>query len=316
MRYAFDPELAAAVAMMPEVDISDVAAARAAQAEQLSAVVAAADTTGVEVEDISVPGPEGAPDVPLRLYRPRDARGPLPVVYAIHGGGFVVGTPDADHEGNLRFCRDIGALVVSPDYRLAPEHPYPAALEDCYAGLSWLAKNTAELGILPDRTALWGDSAGACLAAALTLLAHDRNGPAIRFQCLVAPALDDRLRTASARLHTDTPVWNRHNARLSWEAYLGPGTPGSQDVSPYAAPARAGTALLKGLPPAHITVMQFDPLRDEGIDYARALLAAGVPTELHVLPGTFHGAGAVEHAAVVRRITAEITAVLARALCR
>ncbi|NJP99717.1 alpha/beta hydrolase [Streptomyces zingiberis] len=316
MRYAFDPELAAAVALMSEVDVSDPAAARAAQAAQVAPVVAAADTTGVSVENVSVPRADGAPALPLRLYRPAGAPGPLPVLYALHGGGFLVGSPDVDHESNLRFCRELGALVVSPDYRLAPEHRFPAALEDCYTGLCRLTDRAGDLGLRPDRIAVWGDSAGAGLAAALTLLTRDRGGPGIVFQCLVSPALDDRLRTPSARRFTDTPVWNRRNARLSWDAYLGPGVAGSAGVSPYAAPARAGTAELAGLPPAHVTVAQFDPLRDEGIDYARALLDAGVPTELHVLPGTFHGAGVVEHASVIRRITAEVTAVLGRALSR
>ncbi|MTE18745.1 alpha/beta hydrolase fold domain-containing protein [Streptomyces sp. TRM43335] len=316
MRHRFDPELAAALPMMPEVDILDLEAARAAQAEQLAAAVAAADTTGVEIEEVLVPGPAGAPKVRLRLHRPVGVAGPLPVVYGIHGGGFVLGSPDVDHDWNLMLCRELGALVVSVDYRLAPEHPFPAPLEDCYAGLCRLVANAGELGADPDRIVLWGDSAGAGLAAGLTLLARDRGGPPIRFQHLCSPALDDRLDTPSARLFTDTPVWNRRNARLSWEAYLGHGVPGTADVSPYAAPARAEVVALSGLPPAYVSVMEFDPLRDEGVDYARALSAAGVPVELHLLPGTFHGAWAVEHAAVIRRATAEAVAVLRGALGR
>ncbi|MFI9580593.1 alpha/beta hydrolase [Streptomyces sp. NPDC052236] len=314
--HRFDPELAAALSMMPEVDITDVEAARAAQAEQLVAVVAAADTAGVDVKEVFVPGPDSAPAVRLRIYRPDRGRGPLPAVYGMHGGGFVLGSPDVDHDWNLLLCRELEALVVSVDYRLAPEHPFPAPLEDCYAGLRWLAENADDLGVRPDRIALWGDSAGAGLAAALSLLARDRGGPAICFQHLCSPALDDRLETPSARLFTDTPVWNRRGARISWDAYLGDGVPGTAGVSPYAAPARAGVVDLAGLPPAYVSVMEFDPLRDEGIDYARALLAAAVPTELHLIPGTFHGAWAVEHAAVIRRATAEAIAVLRGALGR
>lgn len=316
MRYRFDPELAAALPLMPEVDITDVEAARASQAGQLAARVAAADTTGVDVTEVRVPGPEGAPDVPLRLYRPLRAKGPLPAVYGIHGGGFVLGSPDVDHDWNLMLCRELEALVVSVDYRLAPEHPFPAPLEDCYAGLCRLAENAAEWGVRPDRIAVWGDSAGGALATGIALLARDRGGPAIRFQHLCSPALDDRLRTPSARLFTDTPVWNRRNARLSWEAYLGRGVRGTAGVSPYAAPARAGVLELSGLPPAYVSVMEFDPLRDEGVAYAHALRSAGVPVELRLFPGTFHGAWAVEHASVIRRATAEAVAVLRGALGR
>lgn len=315
-RHRFDPELAAALSMMPEVDITDVGAARAAQTQQLTAALSAADTTGVDIQEVTVPGPDRAPEVALRIYRPRSVQGPLPVVYSIHGGGFVLGSPDVDHDWNLLLCRGLTALVVSVDYRLAPEHPFPAPLEDCYAGLTGLVANAAELGVRADRVALWGDSAGAGLAAALTLLARDREGPAICFQHLCSPALDDRLETASARQFTDTPVWNRHSARLSWEAYLGEGVRGTTDVSPYAAPARAGAGDLSGLPPAYVSVMEFDPLRDEGAAYAHALRAAGVPAQLRLLPGTFHGAWAVEHAAVIRAATAEAVAALRTALGR
>ncbi|MEV8098881.1 alpha/beta hydrolase [Kitasatospora sp. NPDC085879] len=309
MAHAFDPELAAALAMWAPVDISDLAAARAAQAAELADVDGRADSSGVKVEDVRVPG---GPGVLLRTYRPQERPGPLPVLYTVHGGGFVLGSPQVDHEENLHFCRELQALVVSVDYRLAPEHPYPAALEDCWAGLCAVVDRAAALDADPTRVALRGDSAGGGLVAALAMLARERGGPAVRLQQLHSPALDDRLATPSAVEYTDTPVWNRRNAELSWAAYLGPD--GIADR--YAAPARAEPADLVGLPPAHVTVMQFDPLRDEGIDYARALLAAGVPTELHVLPGTFHGAGMVAHAGVVRRARAEAVAVLRRALGR
>ncbi|MFF3288751.1 alpha/beta hydrolase [Streptomyces sp. NPDC003023] len=314
-RHRYDPELAAALVLMPEVDITDVAAARAAQSAQLVAALKAADTAGVDIEEVRVPGPEGAPEVRLRMYRPQDApSGPLPAVYCIHGGGFVLGSPDVDHDWNLLLCRELGTPVVSVDYRLAPEHPFPAPLEDCYAGLRGLVDRADRYGVRQDRIALWGDSAGAGMAAALTMLARDRGGPAVCFQHLCSPALDDRLETPSARRFTDTPVWNRRNACLSWDAYLGHGLRGTPGVSPYAAPARAGAAALAGLPPAYVSVMEFDPLRDEGVDYARALQAAGVPARLRLLPGTFHGAWAVEHAAVIRGATAEAVAVLRDAL--
>jgi acetyl esterase len=205
-------------------------------------------------------------------------------------------------------------VVVSVAYRLAPEHPYPAGLEDCYAALVWLAGHAAELGVDPARLAVAGGSAGGGLSAALALLARDRGGPALCFQYLAIPELDDRLTTPSMQAFVDTPLWNRPSAVRSWEYYLGPGlAAGSDDVPPYAAPSRATD--LAGLPPAYISVCEFDPLRDEGIAYAQALLAAGVSVELHLFPGTFHGSTMVNPAAAIsRRQNEETAAVLARAL--
>jgi acetyl esterase len=163
--------------------------------------------------------------------------------------------------------------VLSVDYRLAPKHPYPAAVEDCYAALAWLAGAATELGVDPDRIAVYGDSAGGGLAAAVALLARDRGGPRLAMQFLGIPELDDRLETPSMTAYVDTPVWNRPRAEVSWAYYLGDAIkPGSRDVPAYAAPARATD--LTGLPPAFITVCQFDPLRDEGIAYA-----SGSPTQ-------------------------------------
>ncbi|WP_127359653.1 alpha/beta hydrolase [Actinacidiphila soli] len=312
--YPLDPELIPALAMMPNADVSDLAGARAEMEAIVAALNAGMDTTGVDVDEIHVPGPDGAPDVVLRTYRPQGVAGPLPLVYDIHGGGFMMGAPDIGHGHNLLLSRELRAAVFSVDYRLAPEHPYPAGLEDCYAGLSWAAKNATDLGIDPDRIALFGSSAGGGLAAGLALLARDRGGPAIHFQYLAVPELDDRLDTPSMQAFTDTPLWNRPNAVISWDAYLGAGMPGTPDVPLYAAPARATATDLAGLPPAYISVMQFDPLRDEGIDYARALLSAGVTVELHLFPGTFHGSSMIPHAEVSQRESAEALAVLARAL--
>jgi acetyl esterase/lipase len=224
MTYAFDPELAAVIPLMPMLDHTDLPAARAQITNGLGAMPVP-DATGVEVGEVRVPGPRGAPEVVLRTYRPQGVAGLLPVVYDMHGGGFTVGSVDIDHAANLAFSRDLGALVVSVEYRLAPE--------DCYAGLSWVARNAAELDADPDRIVVHGASAGGGLAA---------------------------------------------------------------------------------LPPAYVAVMEFDPLRDEGIGYARALLAAGVPTELHLFPGTFHGSAVAAYAGISQRENAEAHTVLRRAL--
>jgi acetyl esterase/lipase len=177
--------------------------------------------------------------------------------------------------------------------------------------LTWTAAKAAELGIDPERLGVAGESAGGGLSAAIALLARDRGGPALCFQYLGIPELDDRLETPSMRAYVDTPVWNRPNAVYSWTSYLG-AEPGGADVSPYAAPARATD--LSGLPPAFVTTCQFDPLRDEGIQYAQRLLQAGVQTELHHYPGTFHGSSMVADAAVSRRMFADEVAALRRGL--
>ncbi|HSA49038.1 MAG TPA: alpha/beta hydrolase [Yinghuangia sp.] len=312
MSYAFDPELAAAIEMMPDVPWHDLPALRGMQDSYVSQR-SPANEAGVVVSDATVPGPADAPDIMLRVYRPLDVpEGPLPAVYDIHGGGFVLGSVEMSHQGNLELCRALGAVVAAVDYRLAPEHPFPAALEDCHAGLAWFVAEAPRLGVDPTRVALHGQSAGAGLAAGLTLMARDRGGPSVCFQYLGMPELDDRLDTPSMRAFTDTPVWDRGKAEISWDSYLGPGRRGGDDVPAYAAPARAKD--LAGLPPAYISVMEFDPLRDEGIAYAQALLASGVGTELHLYPGTFHGSGMARHAAVTRRQITERTTVLRRVL--
>jgi len=197
------------------------------------------------------------------------------------------------------------------DYRLAPEHPYPAGLHDCYAALTFLHAEASALGVDPERVALLGTSAGGGLAAATALLARDRGGPPVCFQMLHIPELDDRLETPSMRTFVDSPLWNRPLAVKSWEFYLG-ALAGKDDVPVYAAPARATD--LAGLPPAYVSTAENDPLRDEGIAYALGMLQAGVSVELHQFPGTFHGSALVPTAAVSRRAAQEASVVLRRAL--
>jgi acetyl esterase/lipase len=260
-----------------------------------------------------VPGHEDDPDVPVRVYRPQGgAAGALvPGVVMIHGGGFVIGSVEVEHAGAAQMAISTGAVVVSVDYRLAPEHPYPAALHDCYAALTHLHREADALGVDRGRVALAGTSAGGGLAAATALLARDRGGPAVCFQLLHIPELDDRLQTGSMQAFVDSPLWNRPLAVQSWQAYLGP-LYGSADVPAYAAPARA--ADLSGLPPAYVSTAENDPLRDEGITYAQRMLQAGVSVELHQFPGTFHGSAVVTTAAVSRRAQRESTVVLRQAL--
>ncbi|WP_446209965.1 alpha/beta hydrolase [Micromonospora sp. IBSANI012] len=304
--YAFDPELTEPASRLPRVDYADLGTARAAARAIAAHQQPYLPAVPVRVTDTRAPGPPGAPDVPVRLYRPA-AAGPVPALLYLHWGGFVIGGVDGVHHTCVRIADQVRALVVSVDYRLAPEHPFPAALDDCHAVLDWVAKEATELGVDADRIGVGGESAGGGLAAALCLAVRDRGGPALRHQCLLFPALDDRLDTVSARAFTDTPMWDRANALVSWGHYLR-GRAGAADVPALAAPARATD--LSGLPPAFVVACEFDPLRDEAIDYAHRLIQAGVRTELRYYPGTFHASIAVAEAAVSRRILADQVAAL------
>ena len=311
MAYRIDPELMEFVANLPVRDWTDPVGARTAMDPLIATLNADVDTTGVSIEDRLVPGPPDAPHVLVRIYRPAEATAPVPGLLDIHGGGFAVGSVEMEHAVASRLVRALGIVVVAVEYRLAPEHPFPAGLEDCYAALGWMVSAAGELGIDTERLGVYGQSAGGGLAAALALLTRDRGGPALCFQYLGIPELDDRLDTPSMQQFHDTPMWSRPAAEKSWEWYLGDAY-GSDDVSPYAAPARATD--LAGLPPAYISTMEFDPLRDEGIRYALALMAARVQVELHSFPGTFHGSAMVTGAAVHQREGAERLVVLRRAL--
>ena len=254
MTYAIDPELQPWLSMLPEgISFEDISASRARMVEMRAQMPTYEPENPVTVEEKFIPGPAGAPDVRVRVYTPTSVPAPRPGYVSIHGGGFAIGNLDMDAPGSLEIADKLGAVVVSVDYRLAPEHPYPAPLEDCYAALEWTAAKASELGVDPARIAIGGDSAGGGLSAGLALLARDRGGPAIKFQYLGIPELDDRLDTPSMIKFVDTPLWHRPNAILSWKYYLG-GRPADQ----YAAPARAED--LAGLPPAYVSVCEFDPL--------------------------------------------------------
>ena len=255
----------------------------------------------MEIEDRTVPA---TPNVPVRIYRPRGAQGGI---VWLHGGGFVMGGLDVEHPWVARIAHASKTVVVSVGYRLAPEHRFPAALDDAYAAVMWTAEHAAELGVDPQHIAVGGHAAGAGLAAAVALRARDERRPPISFQLLNQPELDDRQETWSARNFTDTPFMTRDKVSASWRHYLG-----SALASPYAAPARASD--LSGLPPAYIATAEFDPNRDEAIVYAQRLMEAGVPVELHQWRGTFHGSQAVLSAEVSQRQIAELGTVLHHAL--
>ena len=311
MAYTFDPELQPLVDMLgalPERDFSDVEGTRAGLKALIEPLNASVDTSDLVIEDREV---SASPPVAVRVYAPDSPAPPggRPALLDIHGGGFVCGDMAMEHGFCALAARALDAVVVAVEYRLAPEHPFPAGLDDCYAALQWMHAEAAGLGIDVERVAVGGQSAGGGLTAAVALLARDRGGPPICFQFLGIPELDHRLETPSMRAFVDTPMWHRPNAELSWQYYLGD-DPG--EVSPYASPAIAED--LSGLPPAYVTAMEFDPLRDEDITYALRLLQAGVSVELHSLPGTFHGSAAMPTAAVSKRCSSELFVALRRGL--
>jgi len=200
MAYAFDPEIAPLVPLLPVIDSDDPAAMRTELSEMV-AQLPPPDTTGLQIEDRQIPGCDGDPTVPVRIYRPEQRSAPA-AIYSVHGGGFIAGDLETEHALNVRLARELGVVVVSVDYRLAPETPFPGGLEDVYAGLVWTAAHAGELGADAQRIAIQGTSAGGGLCAALALLARDRGGPHIAFQFLSVPELDDRLTHAEHdRIH-------------------------------------------------------------------------------------------------------------------
>lgn len=269
--------------------------------EQLMTMLAATPVElpdSVQIVDHTATAADGH-ELQVRVYRPAETRPNSPALYWMHGGGMILGNAAMDDAMCCAFVEELNIVVASIDYRLAPAFPFPVPLDDCYAGLEWLFANTDELGVDPECVAIGGASAGGGLAAGLALKARDVGELTPCFQFLRYPMIDDTNTTPSSHAITDGRVWNRAANLVGWDAYLS-GDAGSADVSSYAAPARATD--LAGLPPAIVTVGDLDMFLDEDIAYAQALLAAGVPTELHVYPGGFHASNSmVPHADASQR---------------
>ncbi|MCY1139149.1 alpha/beta hydrolase [Actinoplanes sp. Pm04-4] len=287
----FDPELAAAL------DVIGAQLPSAITAEMIPAMRTGGVMADLSDEELSrggaftvarhlAPGPAGDPEVELLVLTPTGHTTPLPAIYHTHGGGMVVGNNRSGVDALQDWVTEVPAVIVSVEYRLAPEHPDPAPVEDCYAGLVWTAEHAAELGIDAERIVIAGASAGGGLAAGVALLARDRSGPALFGQMLLCPMIDDRNDTPSAVQMAGRGVWDRTANDTGWTALLGAAR-GGPDVSPYAAPARATD--LANLPPAFIDVGSAETFRDEDVAYASRLWQAGGRAELHVWPGGFHG---------------------------
>ncbi|WP_328413169.1 alpha/beta hydrolase [Streptomyces violaceus] len=266
----------------------------------------------VRVEERQVPGPDGAPDITVLILSPVEDRGPKGGIVHIHGGGMVMGGRRDHVTRLLPHVIDGSAVVVSVEYRLAPEHPDPAPVEDCYAGLVWTAKNAAEFGIDPERLMITGISGGGGLAAGAALLARDRAFPKLSHQVLLCPMLDDRFETHSSRMVDSDGVWDRYSNLYAWTAVLG-ARRGGPDVSQYAAPARAED--LGRLPRTYIDTGSAEGFRDEALLYAGRLSEAGVSVDLHMWGGAFHGSDmAAGDAAVSRASNATREEFIRRAL--
>lgn len=305
-----DPQLRPMLEMWPTITLDSETLIDMRQRERLLPLEIDREGTSLDVR--MVPGPVGAPDITLHIYTPDGVEGPLPAIYHIHGGGYVGGNASQLEFAHRPLAKALGCAIVSVDYRLAPEHVFPAAIEDCYAGLRWTVANAEALGIDTARLGVMGESAGGGLAAALALLVRDRGEYRLAFQHLTYPMIDDRTCiTADPHPYAGEFIWTPLSNTFGWTSLLGK-PPGGPDVSPYAAASRAED--LSGLPPAYIMTGTLDLFLEEDIDYARRLLRAGVPTELHVYPGGFHAFDVFPGSEIAATAQAARVAALRRAL--
>jgi acetyl esterase/lipase len=308
-----DAELARAARLQPYVAFADPLGSRRnfARSVKISRalrgpVPAAAS---VHTEDTSFTVPEDDRRIAVRIYRPEGLREPAPVLVYFHGGAFVAGDLETEHDRLLSLALETDCAIVSVDYRRPPEAPFPAPAEDCYAAVCWVSAEAAALGLDAERIAIGGSSAGGTLAAVTAMMCRDRQGPAPVLQLLLYPALDDALDSRSFQRYPRTSAWHIEDSHHMWRHYLGEAL-GTDD--PYAVPARR--ADFTGVAPAYVLVAEVDALRDEGIDYAARMLQDGVSVELHHFAGAFHGFdAAVPHAELSRRALAEQSAALRRA---
>jgi acetyl esterase/lipase len=312
-KHLVDPELLDLLTLIPTVSLN----AEILPAIRANGITFPSDPQAVDAVKLTerkVKGPADAPDVGLLIYTPRSASDKLPCIFHIHGGGYVRGSPSELSGVHLKLALDANAVVVSVDYRLAPETRFPGAIEDCYAALSWVFLNADDLGIDARRVGVMGESAGGGLAAALALLVRDRGEHTLHFQHLIYPMLDDRTCvTSDPHPHTGHFIWTQKSNTFGWESLLGV-LPGSSNVSSYAAPAREDN--LAGLPPTYIATGGLDLFLEEDMEYARRLMRHGVIVELHVYPGAYHVFNVAPYAHVAVNARRDSLVALKRALHR
>ncbi|MEX1251866.1 MAG: alpha/beta hydrolase [Hyphomonas sp.] len=311
-RHLVEPDLIAFLDAMPTMTLSadNLAAIRAARDGMLSQLPPFPET--VSVEERHIPGPAGAPTVRTKIYLRKEGAALRPAILHLHGGGYIMGNPEFMGPQCALWADAFDAVVVGAAYRLGPETRYPGNVEDAYAALAWMIAHASELGINTARIAVAGESAGGGLAASLALLVRDRGEYNFCHQQLIFPMIDDRtaVRTDLSPIYGEF-VWNNGSNHFGWTSLLGQ-PPGSEGVSPYAAAARAES--LKGLPPVFMATGALDLFTEENLDYAKRLMADGVPVELHVYPGAPHAFMQVPGARVTRAYARDAMAALGRAL--
>lgn len=285
-RPPFNPDIAAVIeALSQQIDMRLLPETLATARERT--LLFTEDLSGFDVDrrDLTIPGFDGV-EIALTVFTPRGIETPAPCIFNIHSGGMVMGDRLTSIAAVLPWALEHGAVLTTVEYRLAPEFPDPVPVEDCYAALQWVSENPHELGIDPNRIIVTGTSAGAGLAAGITLMARDRKGPHILSQILIYPMLDDRDSTVSTLQFDGVGLWDRESNSTGWDALLG-NRRRTDDVSIYAAPARA--ADLSNLPPTYVEVASAEVFRDECVAYASTIWEHGGVAELHVWPGGTHG---------------------------
>ena len=283
MKNRVHPKLLPALEMIPDFELrpENLPAMREQAALILPDIIG---DESLSITEEIIEGPDANP-LRLKIYRPKSNDQSLPALLWIHGGGYILGSADENDVPCMKFAKEVGCVVVSVDYRLAPEHPYPAPIEDCYAALKWIADNAELLNIDSNRIGVAGVSAGGGLTAALALLARDRQHPSICFQIPLYPMIDDRNNTPSTNEIKEGFVWNQKANESGWKMYLGE-IYGTDNIPAYAAPARAED--YSNLPYTYTFVGQLDPFRSETLTYVTKLAQAGVDVEFHLYPGAYH----------------------------
>jgi triacylglycerol lipase len=308
-RHLIDPEVLPILELIPSVELNLETLAQLRQVAPFADFALAPEQTP---EVVLVPSPDGTPDIPLRIFKPRGQRATRPAIFHIHGGGYVSGSAAMMDLANAARAAEHNAVVASVDYRLAPEARFPCAIEDCYTGLRWLADNAVRLGVDPDRIAIMGESAGGGLAAALALLARDRGGPKISAQFLIYPMLDHRTGGADDVRQNHTIgefVWTRQQNQFSWSCLRGKQTIDADRIQ-YFSPSLAKN--VAGLPRCYMAAGSVDLFLEENIEYALRLVRAGIAVEIHSYAGGVHSFDLVAEASVSRCFAADLANCLKR----